>query len=71
MRDSSSINESWKDIDIKSSPSKSVIIGPNCLQGRRIQYHACHNVSQTIHKVLEQTFPYVAIQMLPDEEFEL
>ena len=65
------VNDSWPVIEIKSRPSVSVIIGNNFLQGRRVQYPIALKLSQTIHKVLGQTLPAVAIQMLPDEKFKL
>lgn len=70
-KDLSNPLESWRDIEIRSRPSNAMVIGSNCLQGRRIQYPVIINVSMTMHKVVGKTLPCVAIQLLADKEFEL
>ena len=50
VKDASTADESWSIVEIKSRASVPVIIGNNCLQGRRIQCPIAHKLSQTIHK---------------------
>ena len=70
-RDVSVVNPNWPRMDIKARESVSVVVGSNCLLGRRIQYPFSHFFCSTIHKSVGQTLPEVGIQLSNNEDFKI